>query len=187
MKHLTILALALNFTIAYAQQRPVRMSFSGSMIPTALNAQPNSVTDEELLAGTGSLGSFTLRKLRVDAPPPLQPPSTCSGPNRFFVPVPAGAGVFRFQSGSLLTIRITQGSLCIDGSVGRGELTETYQITGGTGRFRGATGTLRLTATLALVFADSSGSVPLMLTSTGEFEGTIQNVGGGDEPDQERP
>src|ERR1700730_2576681 len=121
MKHIAIVALMLNFGVAgvYAQQRPVKMTFSGSMVPTSINLQPNTITDEELLAGNGTLGQFTLRKLRTDGLSP-QPSNTCSGPTHVNVPVVAGAGVFRFQDGGLLTVRITAGSLCIDLTAGVG-------------------------------------------------------------------
>jgi hypothetical protein len=167
-----------------AQSKPVKMTFSGSMVATSLDMQPNSVTDEEHLAGTGSLGPFTFRKLRVDGIAP-RASSTCTGPTKLNIPVLGGGGVFRFQDGSLLTVAIKGGDLCIDFTVFLGYLTETYQITGGTGRFEGAAAscqlvgsdcTLRLTATLAPLLADSSGTIK-MLTSTGEFEGSVSARG----------
>src|SRR5262249_43340397 len=138
MKNIATLALTLHLGVAgvYAQQRPVKMTFSGSMVPTTINLGPNTITDEEHLAGDGTLGPFTFRKLRTDALSP-QPSSTCSGPDHLNVPVVAGAGVFRFQDGSLLTVVITGGDLCIDIKAQVGHLTEAYHITGGTGRFKG--------------------------------------------------
>jgi hypothetical protein len=51
----------------------------------------------------------------------------------------------------------------------------TYQITGGTGRFKGASGTLTLTATLTPVLFNASGA-PELLPNTGEFHGTVLGV-----------
>jgi len=52
-------------------------------------------------------------------------------------------------------------------------LTETYQITGGTGRFKGVSGgTLTLRATVRPVLTSASGA-HVLLTSTGVFEGTV--------------
>jgi hypothetical protein len=189
MKPITTMAaiLCLCGASVYAQQRQIKMTFSGSMVATALELQPSTVTDEELLAGDGSLGPFTLRKLRTDAFVPRSP-SNCAVAEHLDIPVVGGAGVFRFQDGSLLTVAITTGDLCIDFSAALGHLTETYQITGGTGRFKnaaancslvGANCTLRLTATLSPVLGDSSGSVKF-LTSTGGFEGTIPGHAIGD-------
>jgi len=198
MKQLTMVALMLNLGVAslYAQhrpvKRPVKMTFSGSMVATTLDLQPNSVTDEEHLAGNGTLGPFTLRKLRTDGLSP-RPSSTCSGPDHLNLPVLAGAGVFRFQDGSLLTVVITGGDLCIDFTALVGLLTETYQITGGTGRFNGASAscrvtgrdcTLKSTATLMPVLSDASGMVKF-LTTTGQFEGTPSGLAIGEERQDE--
>ena len=85
----------------------------------------------------------------------------------------AGGGVFRFEDGSLLTVTVTEGVLCVDLDHGVGHLTETYQITGGTGRYKGASGALQSTGRLeAVLFSASSAAV--LLTNTGELKGTIQ-------------
>ena len=175
MKHIATVALMLNLGVAsvYAQQKPVNMTFSGSMVPTAINVQPNTITDEELLAGNGTLGPFTFRKLRTDALSP-QPSNTCVGP-QLNIPVVAGAGVFRFQDGSLLTVSLTQGALCIDLTAGVAHLTETYQITGGTGHFKGASGALTLKGTVMPVLFSASNAA-VLLTNTGELEGTVFGV-----------
>ena len=173
MKHIATVALMLSLGVAgvYAQERPVKMKFSGSMVPTSIVMQPNTITDEELLAGDGALGSFTFRKLRTDALAP-EPSNACSGPSQVNIPVVAGGGVFRFQDGSLLTVTVTEGTLCIDLDHLVGHLTETYQITEGTGRLEGVQGNLTLTGTLRVALVDASGA-PKLLTNTGGFEGTL--------------
>ena len=190
MRHLTAAALILTFAIAslYAQQpaeehsgaRRVTMRFSGSTMSTALAIAPNTLNHESQVAGNSSLGPFTYRGLWADDPS-SQTAGSCGsgfGPNFRVV---AGGGVFRFEDGSLVTVRLTEGTLCIDVSnparpVGR--QFETYQITGGTGRFEnaetqcGATAdgcTLRLTATRSLVLRDSAGA-PTLFSFTGEFQ-----------------
>ena len=47
-----------------------------------------------------------------------------------------------------------------------------YEVTGGTGRFAGASGNLTMTATLVAVLRNASGQ-PALLTNTGKFEGTL--------------
>ena len=176
MKHIATVALMLSLGVAgvYAQQRPVKMTFSGTLEPSTANLQPGTNTDQENLAGNGTLGSFTFRELHADIAAP-QFSSTCSGSTHLYFPTVTGAGVFRFQDGSLLTARITQGAICVDLAAGVGHLTVTYQITGGTGRFKGASGTLTLTATLLPVLYNAS-NAPALLTNTGEFEGTVFGV-----------
>lgn len=186
MKHIAIAALMLNLGVAgvYAQQRPVNMTFSGSIVATTINLQPGTVTDEEHFAGNGTLGPFTFRQLRADNTTP-QPSSTCSGPTKIYFTVATGAGVFRFQQGSLLTVNITEGGLCVDFAANEGHLTVTYKITGGTGRFNGASGTLTLTSTLHAVLSSASGSA-VLLTNTGKFEGTVIGAAMDEERQDER-
>jgi hypothetical protein len=173
MKHIATVALMINLGVAsvYAQQQPVKMTFSGTVVPSTINLQPSTNTDEVNLAGSGAGGQFTYRELHADTASP-QTSSTCSGPTHLFFQTVAGGGVFRFQDGSLLTVSITAGTLCIDFMAGAAHLTETYQITGGTGRFKGASGTLTSTSTWTPTVFDASGS-PQLLTSTGEFHGTV--------------
>ncbi len=186
MKHIATVALMLDLGVAgvYAQQRPVQMTFSGSNVATTINLQPGTVTDEQNLAGDGTLGPFTYRELHADTASP-QPSSSCPGPTHLYFPTVTGAGVFRFQAGSLLTVRITGGAVCADLTAGVGHLTVTYQITGGTGRFKGASGTLTLTATLMPVLLNAS-NAPELLTNTGEFEGTVFGVAIGEVVQDER-
>ena len=75
MKHIATVALMLNLGVAsvYAQEKPVKMRFSGSNVATTINLQPNTVTDETHLAGKGTLGAFTFRELHADGPS-SQPP-----------------------------------------------------------------------------------------------------------------
>ena len=95
-KHIATVALMLNLGVAgvYAQQRPVRMMLSGTNVATTINLQPGTVTDEQVLAGSGTLGPFTYRELHADNLSP-QPSSTCSGPNQFYFPTVTGAGVLK--------------------------------------------------------------------------------------------
>ena len=149
------------------------------MEQTPINLQANTVTDETQLAGKGSLGQFTFRELHADGAVP-QRPSGCLGP---FFGVVTGAGVFRFQDGSLLIVTVLDGSGCINPAAGNAALTVNYQVTGGTGRFTGASGNLTMTATIASVLRNAS-NAPALLTNTGEFEGTIFGVEGEDRQDE---
>ena len=131
MKHIATVALMLNLGVAgvYAQDIPVKMTFSGTNVATVINLQPNTVTDEHHSAGNGTFGAFTFRELHADLSPNPQP-GGCTGPNFAIV---AGAGVFRFQDGSLLIVAIKDGSGCINPAAGTAALTVNYEITGGSG------------------------------------------------------
>jgi hypothetical protein len=192
VRRLLTVALMLNLVVAslYAQQpaeedsagRRVR-KFSGSIISSPLSLAPETLNHEEHLAGNSTLGPFTYRGLWADDPA-TRSLGNCGngfGPNFQLV---IGGGVFRFQDGSLLTVRLTQGVLCVDFSDPArpvGHLSETFQITNGTGRFDGVAAscgmtagdcTLQLTATRGVVLRDSAGAVKFM-TSVGEIEGTV--------------
>ncbi|MBZ5624254.1 MAG: hypothetical protein LAQ69_36990 [Acidobacteriia bacterium] len=54
---------------------------------------------------------------------------------------------------------------------------DSSEITGGTGRFKGAFGIITLTETVRPVLADALHN-PVFFASTGEFTGTISGVAG---------
>src|SRR5215469_14180109 len=134
-KYIAALALLLTLGVAtvYAQSHPVKMAYSGTSGASAFNLQqPGTVTVEENFAGNGALGSFTLRLISAETTSPQQPTSgICSGPANFYFTRLGGAGVFRFQDGSLLKTIVTQGTDCIDLAALQGHCTLTLQITGG--------------------------------------------------------
>ncbi|MCU1248841.1 MAG: hypothetical protein JWQ49_1870 [Edaphobacter sp.] len=180
MKYIYIAAMALmlNLGVAtvFAQRYPVKMAYSGTSGPSAVNLQqPGTQTVEENFAGNGALGPFTFRLISAETTSPEQPPSTCSGPANIYFSRVAGAGVLRFQDGSLLKVNLTQGADCIDLAAQQGHCTLTFQITGGTGRFKDASGTLTLTETNVPVLTDALNN-PVFFASTGEFTGTVSGV-----------
>ena len=100
---------------------------------------------------------------------PLPPPAGCTGPS---FGVLKGAGVFRFQDGSLLIVTLKDGSGCINPVERVAALIVNYQINGGTGRFANASGELTMTATQTPVLLNAT-NAPALLPITGQFEGTI--------------
>ena len=177
MKYIATIAmtLILSVTSVYAQQHHVKMVFSGTAASSTINLQqPNSNNNEDNFAGNGTLGPFTFRNVRAIAASP-QPSSTCSGPNQLYFPSDVGAGIFRFEDGSLLKVNLTQGADCIDLAAQEAHCTLTFQITGGTGRFKNATGLLTLTETVVPVLADAN-SNPVFFAATGEITGTVSGV-----------
>jgi hypothetical protein len=83
-------------------------------------------------------------------------------------------------------VNVTQGADCIDLEKlpGIGHCTLTLQITGGTGRFKDASGDiLMLAETNVPVLADAS-KKPVFFASTGEFTGTVSGVIGDGQNEQ---
>ena len=138
------------------------------------SAQPNTTNNEENYAGFGTLGSFTFRDVRA-IPNAPQPVSTCSGPTKIAFLGYVGGGVFRFQDGSLLQVSLTQSIDCIDFSALPATCVMNLKVTGGTGRFKNASGLLTLTETVVPLLFDTSGN-PVFFAATGEITGTVSGV-----------
>ena len=161
-----------------AAAQGLKMTLSGTSAASTSNLQqPNTSTGEDNFAGKGSLGSFTYRFVHSMANAPT-PSSVCTGPHDVHFSDPAGGGVFRFQDGSLLYVQLTQGDDCIDFVVGAAHCIRILKITGGTGRFQNASGTLSLTETsIVPVLFDAFGN-PVLFAAIGDITGTISGVGG---------
>jgi len=185
MKQIATIALMLNLGVAgvYAQQKPVKMTFSGTEAPSAINLQfPDTHTGEFNFAGNGTLGSFTFRNVEANGAFPQQ--SSACPANQVYVPTMAGAGVFRFQDGSLLKVKLTEGHDCIDFVALEAHCTRTFEITGGTRRFTDASsGILTLTETVKPVLADALNN-PVFFAATGKFTGTVSGL---TREEEERP
>jgi hypothetical protein len=166
------------------QQKQVKMTFSGTEASNTINLHfPDTHNGEFNFAGSGTLGSFTFRNVEAEAASP-QHSSTCSATQVYF-PTVAGAGVFRFQDGSLLKVKLTEGFDCIDFAAMEAHCTRTFQITGGTRRFKDASGALTLTETVVPVLADAGGN-PVFFAATGKFKGTVSGVATEEERQDER-
>ena len=182
MKHIATMALMLNLGVAgvYAHEKPVKMSFSGTEGPSAIDLQfLKTHTGEFNFGGHGTLGRFAFRNVEAEEDSPRSS-STCPANQVYYQTVAgAGAGVFRFQDESLLTVKLTEGFDCIDFAVLEAHCTRIFQITGGTGRFKDASGKLTLTeTTMPVADALNNPNLPVLFVATGEFTGTISGVAG---------
>jgi hypothetical protein len=184
-KQMAIAALMLNFGVAgiYAQQKPVKMTFSGTSEGSAFILAAGAGSSEDNFAGSGTLGSFTFRDLAAELPS-TPPPGVCSGANMLYAVREVTTGVFRFRDGSLLNVSLKQGSDCIDLAAQQAHCTVIFQINGGTGRFKNASGTLTFMETVIPVLADASGN-PTFFTSTGTFTGMVSGVAAEEAPQDE--
>jgi hypothetical protein len=181
------LMLTLGATGIYAHEKPVKMTFSGTSANTVIDLQqPNTSNDEDNFAGKGTLGSFTVRLLRaIDNSPSSS--SSCSGSNYLYLMEPAGGGVFRFGDGSLLYVNLEEGHDCINLAANNAYCTLTFKITGGTGRFKDASGILTMTElVLPVLNALNNPNNPVLFAAAGEFTGTISGVAREDEGQDEQ-
>jgi hypothetical protein len=68
------------------------------------------------------------------------------------------------------------GAGCVNLAEGTAAITVNYQIKGGFGRFKGASGTLTLTSTLTPVLFNAAGAPELLTNTGGKITGTISGV-----------
>jgi hypothetical protein len=179
MKYLAKAALTLGFAAGvYAQQVPVNMALSGSSANSTVDLGTGTPASEYTLVGNGILGSLTLRVVSASTASPQQP-STCSGANKIYALVTAGAGVFRSADGSLLTLNLTGGSDCIDLSTGHATCIRIFQVAGGTARFKDSSGS---NLTLTMIVTPVLPTNPVFFSVTANFTGTVSRVAGEQQP-----
>jgi hypothetical protein len=184
MKRISIFMLAVASGAAgiHAEEsQPVRMTFSGSGTYPTVAAPPvnlatggNSSLSDLTVAGDGSFGPFTLHEVAATTPSPTS--AGCAAPDlsAAFAFVKA-AGVYRFQDGSLLTYELKSGTSCIDFTKGFASSALTHRITGGTGRFKNASGTLNVKVPTSYpILFDVTNMIPVLIVfPSGEVTGTI--------------
>lgn len=161
------LILALSIGCVYAQPDS---AVSGTAAASTISLQAGTPTSEYQLAGTApGAGAFTVRVVSASAPAPA--PSSCSGPMKLYGAAVAGAAVFRFQDGSLLNVNLTGGSDCIDFTLGQALCIRIFTVTGGSGRFKNASGgPITLTMIVSPVAVDASKN-PVFFSVTGSIAG----------------
>ncbi len=171
MKYFSTAALVLSFGVAAIHAQALNINVSGSTVPSTVDLGTGTPAGEYQLAGNGTFGNLTVRVVSASAASP-QSSSTCSG---LYIPVVAGMGVVRVDGDlSLLTLNLTGGSDCIDLAAGRAVCTRIFSITGGTGRFKNATGNLTLNMDV----------VPIVPTNfaffyvTGDIRGMVSGASG---------
>jgi len=169
------LMLVLAVATAYAHDESVKLTFSGVSDTSPDNLQqPDTSNDGDNFAGDGTLGKFNVRLVRAISNT-AGSSSTCTGADHLFLTELAGGGVFRFHDGSLLNVNLTQGDDCINLTTGVAHCTLTFQVTGGTGRFKRASGVLTMTERVNAVLFDALGN-PVVFDATGRFTGTVSGV-----------
>jgi len=148
-------------------------TFSGTFVNTQIDT--NNDGRKASLGTRGMKGTFgpaTGQAMLEYASPS---PGTClNGHAGVILTLVPGTGhdVARLTStGDLIIGEYTAGALCVDTSTGIQFFTLTEQVTGGTGRFAEATGSITITGTSMRLFADAAGN--FFGASSGTYEGTL--------------
>ncbi len=164
--------IALASGSAEAGKIPWKGSFSGSFVNT------QSDTNGDLQKGSlntggikGTLGPATFQSVGEFV---FSGSGTCPNGNAgsIFTLLPGtGHGVHRFDStGDLLITEVASETLCFDPSTEIQFFSGTDNITGGTGRFAEATGSITVSGTAKTLFEDAAGNF------FGEFSGTFEGT-----------
>ena len=163
---------------AEAGKIPLKGSFSGTFVATQTDTNGDGQKAAFASVGTkGTLGSGTIQGVNEFV---FSGPATCPNGNAGFeftllrplLPAAPAQFVQRIDStGDLIFSEQTSNTLCFDPVTLIQFASGTSNITGGTGRFEGATGTVEFEATAKTLFEDAAGN--FFGEQSGTYTGTI--------------
>ena len=163
--------IALGIGKAEAGKLPLKASFSGSFVNTQSDTNGDGQKGGLNTGGfKGTLGSGTFQSV-VELV--FSGPGTCpnGNPGFNFTSLPGtGHSVGRHDSTGDLTFTEVTETLCFDPATLIQFFSGTETITGGTGRFAGATGSDTFSGTAKTLFEDAAGNF------FGEFSGTLEGT-----------
>jgi hypothetical protein len=170
--------IALGSSKADAGKLSLKGSFSGTFVNTQTDTDADGVKASlNSVVAKGTLGSSTIQGVNEYV---FSGPATCPNGNagdgftllRSLNPAAPANFVQRFEStGDLLFSEETSGTLCFDPDASIEFFSTTTKITGGTGRFEGATGTGEVSGTAKTLFEDAAGN--FFGAQSGTFTATI--------------
>jgi len=171
---LTLLMLTSSVGAATAKDRQVlwKAEFSGSVVNTQSDTNEDGQKGGMNSAGMkGTLGSGTLQSMEELV---FSGSGTCPNGNaglNFTLLPGTGHGIYRFDStGDLLFTEGSSGTFCFDPLTAIQFFSGAENITGGTGRFAGATGSNTFNGTATTLFDDGTGNF------FGELSGTVEGT-----------
>ena len=164
--------IALGIGKAEAGKLPLKASFSGSFVNTQSDTNGDGQKGGLNSGGTkGTLGPGTFQSVGEFV---FSGPGTCpnGNPGFIFTLLPGmGHGVGRQDStGDLTFTELTSETICFDPITTIQFFSGAENITGGTGRFAGATGSDTFSGTARTLFEDAAGNF------FGEFSGTLEGT-----------
>lgn len=162
---------------AEAKEKKFKGTFSGSYISTEVDTDGNGEKGSVVtLRGTSTLGSFSEQAV-VESNFTGGTDTTCpsGNPGREYSMAP-GTGHFvnRFDNGDLLWGEIPSETFCYDAVTTMYSFIGQFVVTGGTGKYQGATGSGTFNGTAKHLFlypADTTGRY--FGEETGTFDGTV--------------
>ena len=165
------LVVAVALGRAEASKIPWSGTFSGSGISTNIDTNRDGSKagwDTDVI--NSNLGRFSSQDVGEVLPPPSAP-VTCPQGNLEFPYLLISVVSTHEETGDQLFSELVSGTFCFDTATGAFSFSFVLSVTGGTGQFAGATGSLEATATGVDVVVGPKGQ--FFSHSTGEFTGTI--------------
>ena len=146
-------------TIARAAEFANTTKYSSSFHPDAVDTNGDGeaavIANGSGLIVSGDLAGQALVFESVGEYVNASPTDDCPLP-KIARAIVAGSGVSRDPDGHALFSRFESGLLCIDASAGKAKATYSGTFVGGTGKWKGATGTFTSTAKVTFLTCDSS-------------------------------
>lgn len=146
-----------------AEARNLSETVSGDFVDTAIDTNGDGVAAAHFVGqakGSGGPSYQGLQEIQF-APTGLCEPGEVEGI------IAAYSIVRRYSNGDLLFSKLVDGSFCLDPAAGKANVTVNAEITGGTGRFEGATGSYTIEYEVTALLPDPTGGI-----GHGAFTGT---------------
>jgi hypothetical protein len=146
-----------------AEARNLSEAVSGNFVDTALDTNGDGIAAAHFAGeakGSGAPSYEGVQEIQ------FAPTGLCDAGEVEGI-VAAYSIVRRYANGDLLFSRLVDGSFCLDPATGRAQVTVNAEISGGTGRFEGATGSYVIEYEAIALLPDPTGGI-----GHGAFAGT---------------
>jgi hypothetical protein len=160
MKASSILAMLVGVAIAAlqpraAEARSLSEAVSGNFVDTALDTNGDGIAAAHFVGeanGSGGPSYEGVQEIQF-APTGLCDAGEVEGT------IAAYSIVRRYNNGDLLFSRLVDGTFCLDPATGKAQVTVNAEISGGTGRFEGATGSYVIEYEAIALLPDPTGGI----------------------------
>ena len=168
-----------------AREYKFKATLSGTRVRTPTDTTedgpaPGLLASLTMAEGKSTFGPLTFQEVSdfIPSGPCTLPDGTSGFAAELLSPIPGTqsrwTGAFRFSNtGELLSFDQASGLVCINLDTFEFTVEQTYEISGGTGKFENATGDLTLRGQGRALNFDATGEAVFSIIGNAEFEGTI--------------
>jgi hypothetical protein len=149
------LGLVATLGVGAAEARNLSEAVSGNFVDTALDTNGDGVAAAHFQGGAKGSGSPSYEGVQEIQ---FAPTGLCEAGEVEGI-IAAYSIVRRYSNGDLLFSRLVDGSFCLDPASGKAQVTVNAEISGGTGRFEGATGSYVIDYEATALLPDPTGGI----------------------------